>query len=357
MLANKKIKLAGILIVVILGVYLGFRFILPLFTPFVIAYFISWILLPIVRFLSEKLKFSKIIASILSLLFVGGILFWGLGYLGNVFVNQIVTLLKNMPIYLAILADKLDKFCNGCDKLFDIELGTARALLDTQFDYVLVVMRTKVLPGITAYSLQLAISIAGAVGVVLIVIVSTLLLLKDSDKYKDSFKKMYLYPEIHLITGKLSETGIAYLKTQAILMLCISGICSLGLMLLGNKYALLIGIGIGIFDAFPILGSGLILVRWSIITLVGGDIYGAAILLTLYFICQIMRQFLEPKLLGNRIGIKPVYTLMAVYVGFKLFGFAGFFLGPLSMVVMVTIIRECMGSFGKDDSSSLDVSH
>lgn len=340
MVISKKTKLVLIMILTVLGVYIGFRFVLPLFTPFVVAYFISWILLPIVRFLNQKLKFPKMTASILSLIFTGGIFIWVFGYLMNLLFSQIITLLKNMPIYLAILADKVDMFCVGFDKFLGTPSGTARGVVDNQIDHVLVIMKTRVIPGMTARSLQLAIGIVGLVGIFLFIIVSILLLLKDNEAYKESFRKSPLYQEIHLITGKLSETGIAYFKTQMILMCLISGVCFAGLMLTGNKYALLIGIGIGLFDAFPILGSGLILVPWSIISFINQDIYTAAVLLTLYFICQILRQFLEPKLLGNRIGIKPVYTLMSIYAGLKVFGVAGFFLGPLAMIIIVTIVKQ-----------------
>jgi predicted PurR-regulated permease PerM len=134
--------------------------------------------------------------------------------------------------------------------------------------------------------------------------------------------------------------GIAYLRTQAIMMTFIAVLCCVGLLLIGNKYALIIGIGIGIFDAFPILGSGLILVPWGIAELFNRNLYSAAVLLTLYLGCQLTRQFLEPRLLGNRIGIKPVYTLMAMYIGVKVFGFPGFLLGPLGLVIITTIVKE-----------------
>ncbi len=350
MLLTKKTKLLSIICVAVVGVYIGFRFLLPLFTPFIFAYFIAWILFPVVKFLSGKLRFPRMVSSIMSLALVGGILTFIFSYLSKLLFSQIVTLLKNMPIYLNILASKVDTFCKSFDKLFGIESGTMREVVDNQIDNVIIIVRTRVIPSVTAKSLHLAIGIIGLTGILLIIIVSCLLLLKDEEKYKESFKSNCFYPDIHLITGKLSETGIAYLKTQTILMCIISLICFLGLMLIGNKYALLIGIGIGIFDAFPILGSGLILVPWSIISFVNQDIYSAAVLLTLYLICQIVRQFLEPKLLGNRIGIKPVFTLMSIYAGLQLFGFTGFFLGPLGMIIIVTIVKEASSRLNYEKS-------
>jgi predicted PurR-regulated permease PerM len=164
--------------------------------------------------------------------------------------------------------------------------------------------------------------------------------MKDDTEYEKSFQSTVFYPDIHVVTSKLSETGIAYLRTQAIIMVFVAALCTAALLLVKNKYALLIGIGIGIFDAFPVLGSGLILVPWSIISLLNKDLFNAAVLMTLYLGCQILRQCLEPKLLGNRIGIKPVYTLMAMYVGVRLFGIVGFLLGPLGLVIITTVVKE-----------------
>lgn len=337
---NKKTKLLIIICITFVGVYFSFRFILPLFTPFIIAYFFSWILQPLVRFLHIKIRMPRLSAAVLSLITVGGLLIWCFGFVGNLFIAQIITLIKNMPIYFTILGSKVDSFCTGFDKLLGIEDGTMRGVINDNIDGILIIIRTKVMPSLTTASFHIVMNLVGFVGIILIIVVTILLLLKDSDKYKESFKNNYYYKDIHLVTGKLSETGIAYLRTQSILVLIISSLCFVGLLLIGNKYALLIGIGIGIFDAFPILGSGLILVPWSLIELINQDVYSAAILLTLYLVCQIVRQFLEPKLLGNKVGLKPVYTLMSMYVGLELFGFIGFFLGPIGLIIIVTIIKE-----------------
>lgn len=340
LVTNKKLKYLYILCITTIGVFLGFKFMIPLFAPFLFAYFFAWILSPLVRFLVEKIKMPKLTAAILSLTFAGGAIVWVIGYLGNILVAQILILLRNLPIYLNMAVGKIDAFCRGFDRLLGIQIGTMKGVLDDNMESILIVVRTKVIPTLTTRSLYLALGIVEIVGIILVVIVTILLILKDNDMYKESFKKLTFYDEIHIVTGRLSDTGIAYLKTQAILMALIAVICSLGLMLTRNKYALLIGIGIGIFDAFPILGSGLILVPWGIISLFNQDIYTAAILFTLYLICQLIRQFLEPKLLGNRIGIQPVYTLMSMYVGFSLFGFVGFFLGPIGLIIIITIMKE-----------------
>ena len=144
----------------------------------------------------------------------------------------------------------------------------------------------------------------------------------------------FMEKEWRQVKQELSGAGIAYVKTQAILILLVSTVCSLGLFLIRNPYALLFGVSIGIFDAFPVLGSGLILIPWAVISFIRGNAFAGAMLLTLFGICQFLREYLEPKLLGGKMGILPVQSLMAVYIGYELFGVLGLFLGPFGLVLI-----------------------
>lgn len=337
---NSKTKLLLVIIITILGVYFGFQYILPLFVPFLLAFLIAWGLLPIVRFLNHKLRVPKLIGGILSIGLLGSLFVWGMMYLCNILMKQAVIFLRNLPIYLSVLSGHLNSFCNCCDEFLGIQMGSARYLLNSNMESMLNTVKVNLIPQITRHSFDMAADIIGLIGITLIIIVTAILFIKDDNEYEKSFQNTVFYPDIHVVTSKLSETGIAYLRTQAIMMVFVAALCTAALLLVKNKYALLIGIGIGIFDAFPVLGSGLILVPWSIISLLNKDLFNAAVLMTLYLGCQILRQCLEPKLLGNRIGIKPAYTLMAMYVGVRLFGIVGFLLGPLGLVIITTVVKE-----------------
>lgn len=343
---NDKVKMLLVTILTVMGVYIGLEYILPLFAPFIVAYLIASALLPLVKFLNRKTRLPKLLGGILSLSILGAGVGAGLFYLCDILLKQVVALLKNFPIYLSILSGYLDEFCVGCDKFFGIKLGTVQNFIYTNFDGVLVIIKNKIMPVITTRSINLLIGIIGFVGILLIMVVSILLLIKDDDQYKSGMRNSAYYKEIHLVTSKLSDMGIAYLKTQGIIMLLISVVCTGAMFLIRNEYAILVGMAIGIVDAFPVLGSGLILVPWAIINLFQKNFYTAAILLTAYVGCQIIRQMVEPKLLGNRIGIKPVYTMMSMYAGLKIFGFAGFILGPIGLVVIITVVREAQSRMG-----------
>lgn len=340
MKSNVKIKLLCILIASLVGVFFAFRYLVPLFAPFILAYFFAWILMPFVQFLHKKVKLPKLLSAIITLIVFSITFIWIIASLVNIFISQSLVFLKNLPIYIAQIAIKIEGLCSGCDSLFGMEIGTAKGVFDSNMDNVLTMVKTTVIPSLTSKSLTIAIGLVEIVGIILVILVTTLLLLKDKTIYLDSLRNSIFYQEIRVVTSRLSVTGIAYLKTQAIIMLLVSATCSVALFFIQNKYALLIGMGIGIFDSFPLLGSGIILVPWALFELFNQNVKNAAILISLFVVCQIIRQFLEPKLLGNRIGVLPVYTLMSMYVGLRIFGFTGFFLGPIALIVVIAIMTE-----------------
>lgn len=322
-----------------ISVYLGFRYFLPLILPFLVAYFLAWIIRPITEFLYRKLKLPRIIGGTLSLTILVTAAGIGLCYLINTLLKQTITFIKNFPIYMNIIADKLDYFCKGCDDMFGLTDGFVRSLVDDNMTQTISRVKTNIMPRITERTISFTIGMIAFIGVLLIVFVSAVLIVKDLPDFKKNYKNNNLYRDIHKVTVKLSDAGIAYLRCQIIIMTITAFLCILGLSILKNEYAFLIGIGIAFMDALPILGSGIILIPWGIIMLINGNIYAAAILITTFLVCQIIREILEPKLIGNRIGIKPLFTLVAMYVGVKLFSIAGFILGPIGLIIIITVVK------------------
>ena len=103
------------------------------------------------------------------------------------------------------------------------------------------------------------------------------------------------------------------------------------------KYPLLIALITAFVDALPILGSGTILVPWALISALDGDINLGIALVVLWIIMCVIRQFVEPKVVSNKLGIHPIFTLIAMYTGFKLFGIMGLLVGPIALIIIKSI--------------------
>jgi sporulation integral membrane protein YtvI len=140
----------------------------------------------------------------------------------------------------------------------------------------------------------------------------------------------------------LIKTLGCYLKAQGILILISFIISLIGLFIysiigLNVPYPLITAVGIAIVDALPIFGSGTIMVPWAIFSSFNGDITLGICILVLWIIMSIVRQVIEPKIVSGQIGIHPIFTLIAMYTGFKFIGFFGIFIGQIVLIILKEI--------------------
>lgn len=333
-----------LLIGISLSIYVCFRYLLPVFLPLLIAWLLAALLHRPVRWLKTKLRipmtFSAVVG-ILLLLSAAGI---GAFFLLRTLLNQLIGLIRQFPTYRLALTERYQHFCNGCDRFLRLDGGASQIFLDAQLEQVVNHIQTTVLPSITEQTLRLALGTAEAFALIVIILVVAILLVKDLGLYRERFRSSAFAPILLPIADRLRYSAVAYLRTQGIIMLITATLCTLGLVLIRNPYALLLGLGIALLDALPVLGSGMILLPWSIVLFFRNDYMSGAILLTIFVLCVILREFLEPKLLGKGIGIRPLYTLISMYLGIRIFGVAGFILGPIGLVIIKSLYETTEAS-------------
>ncbi len=340
-LKDEKIKSGMYFLLAAGAVYLAFRFLLPLVLPFVAAGLFAMLLYPIVRFLHRRLRLPVYAAGAFVLLTFLCLLLMAVFSIGQMLLTQMVAFFQNFETYERYLTEQVDGLCIGCDRLLRLEKGTVMGVLSSAMEVLMERIQTDILPALTAKTLKFAAGTAAILGTVLIVIVSTLMVIKDMEKYREDYKRLCESKYLNGLLGSLRGGGAAYLKTQLLLLALIAAILSAGFFILRNPYALLLGVAIAVFDAFPVLGSGLI-------RLFAGSYTQAIVLLLMFFICQVLREFLEPKLLGGKLGIRPVTMMLAIYAGVKLFGVAGVFLGPIGLLFIRGIMEQIGGSKGEE---------
>lgn len=137
--------------------------------------------------------------------------------------------------------------------------------------------------------------------------------------------------KVHFMTSRLSYVVFGYLKAQFLVSVIIFTVALIGLFFLTPKYAIVMSAIIWIIDFFPLIGSIVILAPWSIFHLATGNIALGIQLAVLAAILLIIRRTIEPKV-GGQIGLSPLATLIAMYLGLKLFGFIGLIIGPLLVI-------------------------
>jgi sporulation integral membrane protein YtvI len=142
----------------------------------------------------------------------------------------------------------------------------------------------------------------------------------------------------HLKTG-----AVGWLTVQGKLMALQFVILAAGLALLGEKHVLWIAGGIAALDALPLLGCGLVLLPWAVVRLLEGQAGGALGLVVLWAVLCLSRTVLEPRLMGERAGVSPVWTLLAVYLGVNCFGFWGLIAAPILLSAAAEWVRSKQG--------------
>ena len=131
-----------------------------------------------------------------------------------------------------------------------------------------------------------------------------------------------------------------YLRSYSLLFLITFGELCLGLLIMGIPYPVLIGLGIAVFDILPVLGTGGILLPWAAILLIMKN-HGLAFgILLLYLVILVVRNMLEPRIVGKQIGLHPLATLAALFLGLKLLGLAGLIIFPVALTVVVNFTKE-----------------
>ena len=142
-----------------------------------------------------------------------------------------------------------------------------------------------------------------------------------------------------LVIRDLKKALFGFVRAQLTLISITGVIVWIGLSLLGMEYALILAIITGAVDLLPYLGVGTVMVPWAAYLMLAGDFRFGLGIAILYVIILVVRQILEPKLVATNIGISPLLTLVALFIGLKLFGVFGLILGPVITVLLLALYR------------------
>lgn len=326
---TKYIKLTGLALIL----FLIFRFLLPLVLPFVLAYFFAKTVSPFIFFLEKHLHWRHRISVLFVVLIVFTALAFFFSYMISLAVSQTILLLQKLPLYQQMFSRTIENMCGQCDRVFELVGGTSLRYVEHQMESLYHTIGTQVLPRMSGYVTLIFRWVFTIASAVFIFVIATLLILFD-----DTFPR--IRGKIRPFAGRLRRAGLAYIKSQGIIFFIIATVISVGLFLMGNDYAVIMGVGIAVFDAFPVVGSGAILIPWALIKIIGGNYYAAAVLITVFAIAAFLREVLEPKLFGKELGVKPLYILISVYAGAQLLGLAGVLLGPIGLTILKAAEEE-----------------
>ncbi|HIR27434.1 MAG TPA: AI-2E family transporter [Candidatus Choladousia intestinigallinarum] len=324
------------------------KYLLPYVIPFFIAYALVHVLNPVTEKIRTKLPWKKeIIVCVLMALFLGlfTLLFY---YLSCMLTEQIRKIATNFDYYYDCFCGIIDQCCYLAERSFGVSTDDVKDFVYSSLDHATEQIRIYIIPGVVNYSVRYLKKLAEAGIFLLMLFVSVVLLMRDYDKMRASLEKYKSYQALHRITQRMWKQGGMYLKAQMILILIITVLCAAGLWVFGNPYFLLLGIVIGLLDALPFVGTGTILVPMAVFLVFRGNYKLAAGYAGLFLLTYVVREYLEPRLIGAKLGVYPFVMVVVVYAGLYLYGPAGVFLGPVTLLTVMEITREIYGGGEKE---------
>ncbi len=338
---NEKVQyyLRILLIAVLLAavLFVLYKYLIPLLLPFLFSLLISAIVLPAVGFLHRKLRFhKKLTAAVLVTvvyLIVAGLLLLAGRWLYQSASNAVDWFNTRFVPDVNALLDKIDNLMHGND-------STLMTWLYSIKDSLIATLQPKVVALSTAVVTDLVKNVPGFVVKVILSVGATYFFALDYDNIRRAVTSRMsesLYEKSSAAFRSLRQTIGQYLRAYSLIFLITFAELTVGLLCAGVKHFALIALGIAVFDILPILGSSMIMLPWSIITLLRGNYQQGVILFIVYLVVVIARQFIEPKIVGERVGLHPLITLLAMYVGLKLFGGLGLFTLPITCAVLVQL--------------------
>ena len=174
----------------------------------------------------------------------------------------------------------------------------------------------------------------------IITLIATVFIAVDFDTIKGFIKRNLPARPLQVITD-VKNTFIdivwQFLKSYFLIFVITATEITIGLIIIGMDNPALLGMLVATFDAFPIVGSGMILLPWAVITLISGSTVQGLCLFALYLVVVIARQVIEPKIVGKHVGLRPVVTLSCMYVGTQLFGGIGLFALPITAAILADL--------------------
>lgn len=323
------------------------RYAIPRLLPFFIALVIALLFKPVIRFLHEKCRIKRNIAGlVLSILF-----YVIVGMIVTVIAVRVFVTSRDFVLNLpALYSDRIEPWLfNVFDRLesFVARLNPSAA---AAYDVVAARVATELETVITALSKRLLTvvtnTIVGTPGFLLnalIAVIATVFLAIDWTVISEfvmrqcSEKTKLLLADI----GKhLGSTLWKYTKSYAIILLMTFFELAVGLSIIGIENALTIALVIALFDILPVVGSGMVLLPWTIVTLLSAEYTKALGLGIVYVVVIIVRNVMEPRIVGNKVGLHPIVALMGMVVGTYVFGPIGLLGLPITLALLQSLNEQ-----------------
>ncbi len=334
MILNIVIPLLGLCLVIFLGPRL-----LHFFMPFVVGWILALLANPLVRFLEQRVKLVRRHGSMLIIIAALAIvigLFYGAGLL---VYREMGSFLADAPeIYQSVIAEIENALQNGrkLAEYFPQNLQPPLLAFSDNLDGLFGKLVSRAAEPTVQIAGHVAKSIPNLLVNMVIIILSSYLFLADRESIMRWLKEhlpAFVFRYIEYMKRDAKGLIGGYFLAQFRIMCVVALILAAGFLVLGVRYGVLLAFLTAILDFLPIFGTGTVLFPWAVVKLFAGEYAYATGLILLYILTQVVCQIIQPKIVGESMGLPPLMTLFLLYLGFKLRGLTGMILAvPVGLV-------------------------
>ena len=319
------------------SVYAFFTVLFDYVGPFFIGLLIALVLNPLVNLAVKRLRLKRWLASLLCLLFfIAAMSSLGV-WVVSVVVGQAVSFFETVDMGLQEMLEVADEWLEDMSELLP------------EGWYIPDIQGMAMAAGAAFVGGGMALQAIGFVGNVpyflvnlILALVSAYFFMADRERIFGAMQKAvpnWVVGQWSITKAGLSRAISGYFKAQAILMVMVGAISVIGLAILGNQFALLLGLLLAVLDFIPMLGPALVLLPWALFSFLTDNIRQGIGLLVISGVITVARQVLQPKIMGTQMGVHPLAFLVSMFIGFQVFGIIGFIVGP-SLLVIVKAVKE-----------------
>lgn len=332
--------------IVIFLFYLCYKYVIKWIMPFLLGFLIALAVKPPVSAICKLTKINRKLCAFLVLAIDYALLIlliWGLGSKAIAFLKDLFT---HMPVYYN---DSIYPFFESINRLItDLAARISPETLQQAYS-ILETVSDKLREFVVQFSSGMVAALANTTARLPFFFISFVFTILSS---------VFISMDYHNITGfirrqlppkaavfiddakrHLGKTLVGYIRAYAIILVITFTELTIGLSVLHIKNSIVIAAIIAIADILPVIGTGWILVPWGIILLINKSFFTGAGLILLYLIILVIRNFIEPKIVGDQLGLNPLVTLIAIYLGYNWFGMSGMILLPVTVTILVGLQR------------------
>ena len=340
---------AVVLLVTLLIVYAGpyavraAVYAFGLLSPFVFGYIIARAINPVADRLKQKLRIPRGISAVLVIIITIVIIFGLVGLLGYKLFDEIRNLYFNWDTILVSLRGSWENFSNRWGQMYIdmpdfIQSGVDTAILGIYRQCSELMQNIPVvdMAQVVAKSLP-----SGLIWTVMFFL-SLYFMVTQKEKVNKFLHKLLGEAgtnKANAIKDQCKAYLGGYVKAQLVLMVIVFMAVLIILSLFDAPFSILIAAITAVLDALPFFGSGLVLGPMAVVYFIDGNIRLGIVYIATYLAVMFLRRFIEPKLVSDRIGLNPLITLVAMYVGYKLWGIVGLITGPLLLMLIISLYK------------------